>query len=133
VVEGVGDHACEYMTAGRVVVLGRTGRNFAAGMSGGVAYVLDRDGDFVRRCNRSMVDLEPLLEQDEQAFVRNLVSRHALETNSPLAARLLQDWTSARAMFVAIIPRDYRRVLLAEAAARMAPAGGLAEVATAHG
>jgi glutamate synthase (NADPH/NADH) large chain len=134
VVEGVGDHACEYMTAGRVVVLGRTGRNFAAGMSGGVAYVLDRDGDFVRRCNRTMVDVEPLLEQEEEAFVRNLVSRHARETNSPCAVRLLRDWTSTRSMFVTVVPRDYKRILLAEAAARIAPEEQvLAEVATAHG
>jgi glutamate synthase (ferredoxin) len=134
VVEGVGDHACEYMTAGRVVVLGRTGRNFAAGMSGGVAYVLDRDGDFVRRCNRTMVDVEPLLEQEEEAFVRNLISRHARETNSPSAARLLRDWSSTRAMFLTVVPRDYKRVLLAEAAARITPDEQvLVEVATAHG
>src|SRR5207244_9679347 len=82
VVEGVGDHGCEYMTGGRVVVLGRTGRNFAAGMSGGVAYVLDRAGDFRRRCNLGMVDLEPLERAEDIELVRDLIRRHIASTGS---------------------------------------------------
>jgi glutamate synthase (NADPH) large chain len=118
VVEGVGDHGCEYMTAGRVVVIGRTGRNFAAGMSGGVAYVLDADGQFGRRCNKEMVDLEPLVEDGDVEFVRLMLRRHVRYTNSGRAVRLLADWLEERARFVKVIPRDYKRVLLAEARAR---------------
>jgi glutamate synthase (NADPH) large chain len=107
VVEGVGDHACEYMTGGVVVVLGRTGRNFAAGMSGGTAYVLDlRPG----RVNPELVDLSPLTDEEAEA-VRQLVARHQDETDSVVAARLLDDWSSARARFTAVIPRDFRRVV----------------------
>ena len=115
VVEGVGDHGCEYMTAGRVVVLGRTGRNFAAGMSGGIAYVLDPDRDFVKRCNGAMVDLEPLAEQEDAAFVRRLIEDHVRWTNSACGARLLREWAAARAAFVKVVPRDYKRALLMEA------------------
>ncbi len=114
VVEGVGDHGCEYMTGGRVVILGRTGRNFAAGMSGGIAYVLDADGTFAARCNRELVGLGPLDDPDEIALVRDLVERHFALTGSAVAARLLGDWTAARARFVRVIPYDYRRVLEAE-------------------
>jgi glutamate synthase (NADPH) large chain len=118
VVEGVGDHACEYMTAGRVVVIGRTGRNFAAGMSGGIAYVLDADGDFRRRCNQEMVELEPLDQPDDVDAVRTLLRRHVRYTNSGRAVRLLADWLDAGERFVKVIPRDYKRVLVAEATAR---------------
>jgi glutamate synthase (NADPH) large chain len=90
VVEGVGDHGCEYMTGGRVIVLGRTGRNFAAGMSGGVAYVLDVDGDFARRCNREMVDLESLAETDEIDSVHVAILKHVKLTGSRYAERLLE-------------------------------------------
>jgi glutamate synthase (NADPH/NADH) large chain len=117
VVEGIGDHGCEYMTGGRVVVLGRTGRNFAAGMSGGIAYVLDVTGQFDARCNRALVDLEDLDEADE-AFVRDAMSRHVRFTGSTYAAGLLADWTNTMARFVKVMPRDYKRVLLAEARAR---------------
>ena len=110
VVEGVGDHGCEYMTAGRVVVLGRTGRNFAAGMSGGVAYVLDAAGDFERRCNRTLVDLEPL-DEDDCELVVMLLGRHVRLTGSPYAARLLMNWDANRGRFVRVMPREYRRVL----------------------
>src|SRR5205085_4618421 len=89
VVEGVGDHGCEYMTGGRVVVLGRTGRNFAAGMSGGVAYVLDAAGDFRRRCNPELVDLEPLERPDDIELVRGLIERHVGYTGSEHGARIL--------------------------------------------
>jgi glutamate synthase (NADPH) large chain len=116
VVEGVGDHACEYMTGGRVVVLGRTGRNFAAGMSGGIAYVLDVDGLLARRCNRGMVDVEALDPMDE-ALVRGLMERHVELTSSEHAARLLHDWPSVRQRFLKVMPRDFKRVLQAEAVA----------------
>ena len=118
VVEGVGDHGCEYMTGGRVVVLGRTGRNFAAGMSGGVAYVLDDDGRFASRCNRGMVDLEPLDDEADVDLVQGMIARHAAQTGSTHAATLLSAWPATRARIVKIIPRDYKRVLMAEARAR---------------
>ena len=117
VVEGIGDHGCEYMTGGRAVILGRTGRNFAAGMSGGVAYVLDEDGDFERRCNPGMVDREELTDEDA-AFVRRLVGRHVELTGSARGARVLDDWPACRPRFVKVMPRDYKRVLAAEARAR---------------
>ena len=116
VVEGVGDHGCEYMTAGSVLILGRTGRNFAAGMSGGAAYVLDVDGAFARRCNPGMVDLEPLVEPEDLALVRQLLSDHLRYTDSTVAAGLLADWSPVR--FVKVIPRDYKRVLMAQARER---------------
>jgi glutamate synthase (ferredoxin) len=111
VVEGVGDHGCEYMTGGRVVVLGKTGRNFAAGMSGGMAFVLNGDGGFTRRCNRELVDLEPLEQPDDVELVRELLARHAQYTGSELAARLLCDWSATAARFVKVMPRDYKRAL----------------------
>ncbi len=110
VVEGVGDHACEYMTGGRVVVLGATGRNFAAGMSGGLAFVHDPDGSFGRRCNREMVDLDPLLDDDDVTLVHELVARHVVLTGSTLGARVLGAWPAAVARFVVVAPRDYKRV-----------------------
>ncbi len=113
VVEGVGDHGCEYMTGGRVVVIGRTGRNFAAGMSGGVAYVLDEAGDFKRRCNLGMVDLEPLVDVEDVELVKDLLSRHIRYTQSAVAARLLVNWERARERFVKVMPKDYKRVLVA--------------------
>jgi glutamate synthase (NADPH) large chain len=115
VVEGVGDHGCEYMTGGRVVVLGKTGRNFAAGMSGGVAYVLDRHGRFAQCCNMGMVALEPLADDDWQ-IVREMITRHVALTKSAYAANILD--TLSRQPFVKVMPRDYKRVLLAEAKAR---------------
>jgi glutamate synthase (ferredoxin) len=113
VVEGVGNHGCEYMTGGRVVVLGATGRNFAAGMSGGFAYVLDVDGQFPRRCNHEMVDLDPLTPDDER-FVREMVARHARHTGSSYAERLLADWEETAARLVKVAPRDYKRVIEVE-------------------
>jgi glutamate synthase (NADPH/NADH) large chain/glutamate synthase (ferredoxin) len=112
VVEGVGDHGCEYMTGGRVVVLGRTGRNFAAGMSGGVAYVLDEDGTFAERCNMGMVGFEELSDGDE-AELRDLVAEHRERTASPVAGRVLDEWDGliARGAFVKVMPHDYKRVL----------------------
>jgi glutamate synthase (NADPH) large chain len=127
VVEGVGDHGCEYMTGGTVAVLGVTGRNFAAGMSGGIAYVFDADGEFARRCNRSMVDLEPVLTEPEQqakvsrdfwhlgqsdeALLRSLVENHAKYTGSRRAQQILADWAAYRGRFVKIFPKEYRRAL----------------------
>jgi glutamate synthase (NADPH/NADH) large chain len=134
VVEGTGDHGCEYMTGGTVVVLGRTGRNFAAGMSGGVAYVYDADGSFAERCNRSMVALEPVLPEAEQgrvekelaasgkgrlrhadrcdeALLRELVERHLHFTRSSVALAILDRWDTARAKFVKVFPNEYRRAL----------------------
>ena len=118
VVEGVGDHGCEYMTGGRVVVLGRTGRNFAAGMSGGIAYVLDVDGTFAKRCNLGMVALEPLVNADDVHTVRDLMLRHVAATRSVYAGALLGDWTATQRKFVKVMPKDYKRVLQAEAKAR---------------
>jgi len=103
------------MTGGRVVVLGRTGRNFAAGMSGGIAYVLDRAGDFMQRCNREMVDLEPLMDADDLDFVRVAILKHVTLTGSRYAERLLADWADVHRAFVRVMPRDYRRALAAEA------------------
>jgi glutamate synthase (NADPH/NADH) large chain len=111
VVEGVGDHGCEYMTGGRVVVLGQTGRNFAAVMSGGVAYVLDEAGDFHHRCNQAMVDLETLVEEWEINQVERLIRRHAEYTASRLAQRVLSHWQTMVPTFVKVMPRDYRRML----------------------
>jgi glutamate synthase domain-containing protein 2/glutamate synthase domain-containing protein 1/glutamate synthase domain-containing protein 3 len=133
VVEGVGDHGCEYMTGGTVVVLGTTGRNFGAGMSGGIAYVLDLDGQFAKRCNPAMVDLEPLLSESEQhakvsrdlwhlgtadeAIARRLIESHARHTDSRRARELLADWTKHRARFVKVFPKEYRRALTENATA----------------
>jgi len=111
VVEGVGDHGCEYMTGGVVVVLGRTGRNFAAGMSGGVAYVLDTDGEFARqRCNREGVDLGPVAAEDADAL-RGLIQTHRDCTQSALAARILEAWEQFRPRFVKVMPVEYKRAL----------------------
>jgi glutamate synthase domain-containing protein 3 len=110
VVEGVGDHGCEYMTGGRVVVIGRTGRNFAAGMSGGFAYVLNEDGQFEDRCNTEMVELETLSAEDA-AFVADLLERHHELTRSEKAKRLLLRWEETLTQFVKIVPVEYRRVL----------------------
>jgi glutamate synthase domain-containing protein 3 len=113
VVEGVGDHGCEYMTGGRVVVIGSTGRNFAAGMSGGLAFVLDEVGDFRRRCNLGMVDLEALVDTEDVELVKDLLARHIRFTQSPVAARLLVDWERSRQNFVKVIPQDFKRVMAA--------------------
>ena len=110
VVESVGDHACEYMTGGKVVVLGPTGRNFAAGMSGGVAYVLDESGDFATRCNTQMVALEAL-DGEEIDDLRELIQRHADYTNSQKAALVLANWSEMLPKFVKVMPKDYKRML----------------------
>ncbi len=120
VVEGVGDHGCEYMTGGRAVILGSTGRNFGAGMSGGIAYVYDPDGTFASRVNLEMVELDPL-EDDERADLQAMVRSHFVETGSAVAERLLANWTAEVEHFVKVMPSDYKRVLLAR---RQAEADG---------
>jgi glutamate synthase (ferredoxin) len=111
VVEGVGDHGCEYMTGGRVVVIGKSGRNFAAGMSGGVAYVLDEAGDFATRCNMELVGLEKLEDADEIEEVWKLIQRHQAYTHSERAEKILGDWKNFIPKFVKVMPQDYKRVL----------------------
>ena len=112
VVEGVGDHGCEYMTNGTVVVIGSTGRNFAAGMSGGRAFVYDDQGDFsTRRCNKASVDLEPLATDEDVAEVRGLLERHRDLTGSPRAAWILEHWAEAQKQFIKVFPHEYKRVL----------------------
>ncbi|MFO0877676.1 MAG: glutamate synthase large subunit [Gemmataceae bacterium] len=111
VVLAVGDHGCEYMTGGRVVVLGPTGKNFAAGMSGGIAYILDENGDFPRNCNMEMVKLLPLDDPEEITIVKSLIRNHAELTGSDHAANVLANWDSLRPKFVKVYPNDYRRVI----------------------
>ena len=133
VVEGVGDHGCEYMTGGTVVVLGATGRNFAAGMSGGTAYVFDEDGSFIKYCNPAMVDLEPVLSESEQqakvprdiwhlgladeVILKHLIENHARYTGSRRAHDMLEQWSIYRLRFVKVFPKEYRRALTEIAAA----------------
>jgi glutamate synthase (NADPH/NADH) large chain len=118
VVEGVGDHGCEYMTGGRVIVLGPTGRNFGAGMSGGIAYVYDRTGDFDRKVNFEMVEIEQLDDAD-RTFLKRTIERHRDDTGSAVADRLLRAWTVEVSRFRKVMPTDYKRVLsvMAEAEA----------------
>jgi len=112
VVEGTGDHACEYMTNGTVVVLGKTGRNFAAGMSGGIAYVYDPHGDFVRvRCNSAGVDLEPVFEREDIRILENLIRKHVEYTGSALGVRILEHWADNLKHFVKVFPHEYKRAL----------------------
>lgn len=123
VAEAVGDHGCEYMTGGRVAVLGSTGKNFAAGMSGGIAYVLDEAGDFPARCNTEMVDLEQLNGEDE-VELRAMISRHAAYTGSSLAEKILAAWDKYSGRFVKVMPRDYKRMLSAIGRVRSAGFSG---------
>ncbi|HET9701528.1 MAG TPA: glutamate synthase subunit alpha, partial [Burkholderiales bacterium] len=130
VVEGVGDHGCEYMTGGTCVVLGTTGRNFAGGMSGGIAYVYDPGRNFRERCNLSMVDLEPLPApghtpaelrhhgEDDEALLKRLIESHARYTGSDTAKAILANWQAARELFVKVFPKEYRRALKELAAKR---------------
>jgi len=142
VVEGTGDHGCEYMTKGTVVVLGATGRNFAAGMSGGIAYVFDESGDFASKCNQAMCDLESVLPSAEQQekvdealwhlgetdefLLRGLVESHFRHTGSLRARMLLDNWAGMRTRFVKVFPHEYRRALKQMSAAQPAPAERLA-------
>jgi glutamate synthase (ferredoxin) len=114
VVEGVGDHGCEYMTRGLVVVLGKTGRNFAAGMSGGIAYVFDEERSFAARCNTSMVELIGIDDDAELKQLHALIVRHHQYTGSAVAERILEDWNAYAAKFVKVMPTEYRKVLEAQ-------------------
>ena len=120
VVEGVGDHGCEYMTGGLVVILGQTGRNFAAGMSGGLAYVFDDKQEFADNCNMEMVTLEPVVDADEVATLRSLIEEHVQRTGSKKGQRLLANWNVSVGQFIKVFPNEWRRVLRerAEAAAQ---------------
>ena len=111
VIEGTGDHCCEYMTGGRVVVLGKTGRNFAAGMSGGIAYVLDEAGDFDYYCNRGLVDLVPVEDKSDISELQSMINNHLLYTQSSLASKILTNWEEYLPMFVKVIPFEYKKVL----------------------
>jgi glutamate synthase (NADPH/NADH) large chain len=115
VVEGVGDHGCEYMTGGTVVVLGLTGRNFGAGMSGGLAYVLDEDGAFASRCNKAMIELEPLTDPKEIAALEALLEEHVSRTGSPKGNRLLDTWAASVTTFVRVVPTEYKKILAQKA------------------
>jgi glutamate synthase (NADPH/NADH) large chain len=116
VVEGCGDHGCEYMTGGRALILGPTGRNFAAGMSGGIAYVWDRDGEFNLRCNLGLVELERVETEDAEAELYQMLEAHHKFTASAVAARILDGWPRARDEFIKVMPIDYKRVLADRAA-----------------
>jgi glutamate synthase (NADPH/NADH) len=122
VVEGVGDHGCEYMTGGRVVILGSTGRNFAAGMSGGVAYVLDPKNEFRAKVNTEMVDLETVNETEEVEFLRSLIAEHQKWTGSVIASEVLKDFNHLITRFVKVMPQDYKAVLEKQKAAAIAAA-----------
>jgi glutamate synthase domain-containing protein 3 len=111
VIEGVGDHGCEYMTGGRVVVLGATGRNFAAGMSGGIAYVLDEQGEFISLCNLGTVELEKVETPEDREELLNLITQHAELTGSTVAKRVIDSWSDVLPKFVKVMPTDYKRVL----------------------
>ena len=111
VVEGVGDHGCEYMTGGRVIILGETGVNFAAGMSGGIAYVLDKNQLFDTRCNLEMVDIEAVTENEDVKFLWAYIERHVKFTGSQYAAEILRSWDEMLPRFVKVMPMDYRKAL----------------------
>jgi glutamate synthase (NADPH/NADH) large chain len=160
VIEGVGDHGCEYMTGGIVVCLGSTGRNFAAGMSGGIAYVLDEEGSFEQRCNLSMVELEPIQDEDDalealdhqggdletkgrvdvshdmtrfdSIRLKQLVQSHLHYTNSSVAQKILDNWTDYLPKFVKVMPVDYRRALL-EMQVEQAKSSNVAKGGANHG
>jgi len=120
VIEGIGDHGCEYMTGGRVVVLGRTGRNFGAGMSGGIAYVWDPDGEFPKLCNMETFELESLSAAADIVELKALIKNHHQYTNSPVAKSVLENWERSLSQFVKVMPTDYKRVLSELAAATAA-------------
>src|SRR5690606_30544087 len=111
VVEGIGDHGCEYMTGGRALILGETGRNFAAGMSGGIAWIYDIAGNFRVNCNQEMVELDPLDTEDENSIIA-LLKRHIHLTKSERANFILQNWANEKCKFIKVFPREYKNVLL---------------------
>jgi glutamate synthase domain-containing protein 3 len=126
VVESVGDHGCEYMTKGLVVVLGKAGRNFAAGMTGGIAFVLDETGEFSNvLCNKASVDLEPVTDPADIVALQRLITRHVEATGSPRGQWILENWLSMLPKFVKVFPHEYKRVLgIPRAAAQPQPAAG---------
>jgi glutamate synthase domain-containing protein 3 len=111
VVEGIGDHGCEYMTGGTVVCIGSTGKNFAAGMSGGIAFIYDETQLFDTKCNLDMVDLESVWDKNDKLFLRTMIEKHYYFTNSPRAKMILERWESSLPLFVKVIPIEYRKVL----------------------
>ena len=111
VVEGIGDHGCEYMTGGRVVVLGQVGRNFAAGMTGGTAYVFDLEADFKEKVNSEMVELDYLTETEDEIMVKQMIKDHLKYTGSDRAAEILNNWQKFRKQFIRVMPRDYQRMI----------------------
>jgi glutamate synthase (NADPH/NADH) large chain len=113
VVEGVGDHGCEYMTGGRVVILGETGRNFGAGMSGGVAFVFDPNGTFAAKLNPEQADAVEQLAGDDFTWLHDIITQHRDQTGSAVADRILSDWSQQVNHFVKVMPREYKKVLLA--------------------
>ena len=112
VVEGIGDHGCEYMTGGVAVILGSTGRNFGAGMSGGIAYVLDEDEKFKSKCNAEDLNLDPVTEEDDVQQLKELITNHYNYTQSALAQRILENWDSYITKFVKVLPEEYRQALI---------------------
>jgi glutamate synthase domain-containing protein 3 len=111
VVEGVGDHGCEYMTGGRAVILGETGINFAAGMSGGIAYVWDKNGNFESKCNLGTVELDPVESDEDIAELFELIEHHYIYTKSEVARKILDEWPINLSEFIKVMPTDYKRVL----------------------
>ncbi|MEQ8713889.1 MAG: hypothetical protein RIC80_12790 [Cyclobacteriaceae bacterium] len=111
VVEGVGDHGCKYMTGGRVIILGPTGRNFAAGMSGGIAYVFDPHNSLAENCNMEMIDLDPI-DHDDTKLMKGLITKHLRFTGSKVAEEILTDWSRYASSFVKVMPKEYKAVLL---------------------
>jgi glutamate synthase domain-containing protein 3 len=126
VVEGVGDHGCEYMTGGTVVVLGRTGRNFAAGMSGGIAFVLDEFGELEQRCNSAMVELTRVTDPADRRLLRQLLEQHARYTGSARAKRELGRWEASQKQFFAVVPHEYKHAL--ERQAELAAANAMSDL-----
>ena len=122
VIEGVGDHGCEYMTGGRVVILGPTGRNFAAGMSGGIAYIWDPNDEFLRNCNLGMVALEKVENEEDVDELKTLIELHQNYTASTVATSVLDRWDETLPQFVKVMPTDYKRVLMERKAREQQPA-----------
>jgi len=133
VVEGIGDHGCEYMTGGVAVILGRTGRNFAAGMSGGIAYVLDEDGTFANRVNQEMVELEDMSDLDDQVAVMELLRNHVHYTGSTVGRRILDNWDQLKDKFVKVMPSDYKAALASQRQQAMNSQTGQVAVEEANG
>jgi glutamate synthase domain-containing protein 3 len=134
VVEGLGDHGCEYMTKGLVIVLGKTGRNFAAGMSGGIAYVLDDNGTFAKEsCNKASVDLEEVNDPQDQQLLHRYIAKHFDTTGSPRAKWILENWLTMIPKFVKVFPHEFKRVLTQQARKPVAVQAAASAQAVLHG